>query len=150
MIGTALEVFCNAIAAEGTLTRADLRDLRDTCLPEGVTNRDAADLLLALDRTVVSVPEFGDYLVAEIVDYVVWTERPTGIVTGELGAWLATTLAGRTGPTQSAARIAREVVREADSTEEALIAFALEANGWAQRPHSGQPSVQPCTLARAA
>ncbi len=141
-----LQLFCNRVVEAGTLTRKDLRVLSSEILPYGLSCRDEADLLLALDRTVVSEPDFAGFLISEIVDFVVWTSRPTGVVDAELGAWLAMSIAGRTGPTPTGARIAREVIREADSTDDALIAFALQANGWADR----SSEVRPTLVAKAA
>ncbi|PSJ20448.1 hypothetical protein CVH10_17510, partial [Halomonas sp. ND22Bw] len=49
-------------------------------------------------------------------------------IDAEVARWLVGSLSNGSGPTALAARIAREVVREAQASDEALIAFALAAN----------------------
>ena len=139
MCNTSLQLFCNRIADVGVLTRDDVRVLNDELLRDGFVDREEADMLLALDRTVESDASFADFLVAAVVDFAVWGERPTGYVTRETAAWLAGSIAGRSGPTPTGSRIAIEIVREAQSSDEALIAFALEANRWTRRPVADRP-----------
>lgn len=137
MSNPSLQHFCNRIAAAGRITRADLRELTGEILSEGIVSRDEADLLIALDRTVREADEgFAAFLIAAIVDFSVWGERPTGRIDREIAAWLAASLGAGTGPTPTGARIAMEVVREAQDSDEMLIAFALEANRWTRQPAS--------------
>ena len=63
-----------------------------------------------------------------MVDFAVWGERPTGYIDAEIARWLVASLRNGSGPSRLAVRIAREVVREAQASDEALIAFALDAN----------------------
>ncbi|MCJ2035475.1 hypothetical protein [Methylobacterium sp. J-068] len=129
MINLSLQVFCNRIVAAGRITAEDVQALTRHVLPDGFTSRDEADMLIALDRVVTaSDAAFGDYLVASVVDFAVWGERPTGYIDGDVARWLVGSLRNGSGPTPLAARIAREVVREAQASDEALIAFALAAN----------------------
>jgi len=135
MTTASLQHFCNRIAAAGRLTPGDLRLLARDVLPDGIATRDEADLLIALERAVPDAASgFADWLVAQIVDLAVWGERPTGIVTHETAGWLAASLGGGAGPTPTGARIAFEIVREAQTSDERLIAFALKANRWAREP----------------
>lgn len=129
MINLSLQVFCDRVVGAGRITAEDVTALVRHVLPEGLTTRDEADMLIALDRVVTAADAaFGDYLVAGVVDFAVWGERPTGYIDGEMARWLVASLRNGSGPTPLAARIAREVVREAQASDEALIAFALEAN----------------------
>ena len=90
--------------------------------------REEADLLLALDRAVADTHEgFAAFVTAEVVNFAVYGERPTGIITREMSAWLSASIAGRKGPTALGSRIALEIVREAETSDETLIAFALKA-----------------------
>ncbi len=135
MSNSSLQLFCNRIAEAGFIARADLRILTDEILPDGITNRDEADLLIALDRVVVDIDDsFTAFLVAGIVDFAVWGERPTGRIDRAIAAWLAASLGAGAGPTATGARIAMEIVREAENSDELLIAFALEANRWTRQP----------------
>lgn len=133
MSNVSLQDFCNHVAAAGRISQDDVAVLMHEILPEGILERDEADLLIALERSAVDADgAFADALVALVVDFAVWGERPTGYVDRAVAEWLAASLAGRGGPSPVAARIAMEIVREAQSSDERLIAFALQANRWAR------------------
>ena len=135
MSNVSLQHFCNRIASTGRVGRDDVRVLGRDLLGDGISTRDEADLLIALDRAVPDAdPAFADLLVSLVVDFAVWGERPTGFITHETAAWLAATIGNGTGPTPTGARIAFEIVREAQASDERLIAFALQANRWAREP----------------
>lgn len=135
MTNTALELFCTRIVDAGRLTQDDVRELAREILPDGIMGRDEADLLLALDRAVSDTHEgFAAFVTAEIVNFAVYGERPTGIITREMAAWLSASLAGRKGPTALGSRIAVEIVREAETSDETLIAFALRAKSAVRQP----------------
>jgi hypothetical protein len=112
----------------GVLAAEDWRRLREEVLADGLTCREDADLLIALDRSDVVLPDgWADHLTAAVVEYAVWTERRTGTVDADAAAWLIATLSAGRGPTDTARRIAFEVVKEADSVDESLLAFVLRA-----------------------
>ena len=112
----------------GVVTVKDLQRLRREVMADGLTCREEADRLIALDRSDVALPDgWADALTAAVVDYAVWTERPTGMVDAEAASWLIATLSAGGCPTDMARRIAFEVVKEADSVDESLIAFVLRA-----------------------
>ena len=135
MISNALQHFCNHTQSAGTITEADVRRLTRHVLPDGIASREEADMLIALERAVPRIaPAFGDFLIGAVVDFAVWGERPTGRIDRDTAAWLAGSLAGRTGPTPVGARIAVEIVREAHASAESLTVFALEANRWTRQP----------------
>lgn len=134
MIQISVEQFCNHAVSAGEVSAEDLLVLKREVLMDGITRREEVDLLIALQRAVPSSEDFADFLTAMVVDYVVWGERFTGYVDRETASWLAATLTGRTGPTPVAARIAQEIVREAQGSSESLTAFALDANSWVREP----------------
>lgn len=134
MINVSLQDFCNHAVAAGTITAADVQALLRDVLPDGIAHRDEADMLIALERAVPADGAFADALVALVVDFAVWGERPSGYVDRTVAAWLAASIAGLTGPTPAGARIAMEIVREAQGSAEALMVFALEANRWTREP----------------
>jgi len=134
MIQISVEQFCNHAVSAGAIAPEDLVALKREVLPDGITCREEADLLIALERAVPASEGFADFLVAMVVDYVVWGERSTGYVDRETAGWLAASLSGRAGPSPVGARIAQEIVREAQGSAEALTAFALEANRWIREP----------------
>src|SRR3954454_14671220 len=135
MINSSLHNFCDRIVAVGRITTADVRILSRELLPEGITSRDEADMLIAVERVVTHAgTAFADMLVAAIVDFSVWGERPTGYVDRETARWLAASIGNGNGPTPVGVRIAVEVVREAQSSDEALVAFALAVNRRSAEP----------------
>ena len=135
MFNVSLQDFCNHAVATGAIGPDDVRTLMRDVLPDGITHRDEADMLIALERAVPAVdPAFADFLIAAVVDFAVWGERPSGYVDRTVAAWLAASISGRSGPTPAGGRIAMEIVREAQGSAEALMIFALEANRWTRAP----------------
>jgi len=123
-----VQQFCNHAVSAGTISDEDLMVLKREVLPEGLMSREEADLLIALERAVIVTEAFADFLVASVVDFAVWGSRPTGYIDRDVAAWLAASLTGRDGPSAVGARIAMEIVREAQGSAESLVAFALESN----------------------
>jgi hypothetical protein len=112
----------------GVVTIENWRRLRSEVLADGLTCREEVDLLIALDRSDVVLPDgWADGLTAAVLDYAVWTERRTGGIDAEAASWLIATLSAGAGLTDTARRIAFEVVKEADGVDESLIAFVLRA-----------------------
>ncbi|WP_336488588.1 hypothetical protein [Methylobacterium nigriterrae] len=129
MINSSMQNFCDRVVGAGRITAADVRILGRDLLPEGITSRDEADMLIALDRAVGQADAaFADFLVAATVDFAVWGERPSGTIDREVARWLAASIGNGRGPTATGARIAFEIVREAQTCDESLVAFALVAN----------------------
>ncbi|MBX9933136.1 MAG: hypothetical protein K2Y56_16625 [Methylobacterium sp.] len=126
MVNSSLQLFCNRIVAAGRITHRDVRELAEDILADGIACRDDADLLIALDRAVChEAVGFADLVVALVVDFAVWGERPTGYVDTDIARWLAASLGAGSGPSPVAARIAFAVVQEAQTSDEHFIAFAL-------------------------
>jgi hypothetical protein len=128
MTTISVQQFCNHAVSAGTISDEDLLVLKREVLPDGLMSREDADLLIALERAVIGSDAFDDFLVASVVDFAVWGTRPTGYIDHEVAGWLAASLSGRDGPSPVGARIAKEIVREAEGSAEALMVFALEAN----------------------
>src|SRR5688572_25830035 len=81
MTNTALNAFVSKATARRRITFGDVRRLQRDILPEGVTSREEAELLITLDRSVLEADRsWADYLVETIMDYVVWVEEPTGSI----------------------------------------------------------------------
>ncbi|MCJ2073603.1 hypothetical protein MKK75_33255 [Methylobacterium sp. J-030] len=140
-----VQQFCNHAVSTGAISDEDLLVLKREVLPDGLMTREEADLLIALERAVIGSDAFADFLVASVVDFAVWGTRPTGYIDRDVASWLAASLSGREGPSPVGARIAVEIVREAQGSAESLIAFALEAN---RRTHdAAQPARMSFALA---
>ncbi|SFD03589.1 hypothetical protein SAMN05428997_11642 [Bosea sp. CRIB-10] len=126
MIGHELREFVDHVMDRRVIDDEDVRILQREILHEIVLTRDIIDVLVALDRAVADKsPLFADVLLAFCVDFSVWESRPTGRVDRDKAHWLVTTLSAGDGPTPLAQKIAFEIVREAESCDEALVGFAL-------------------------
>ena len=104
----------------------DLRRLQRDILPDGITTRDEAEVLIALDRSIERIDKaWTEALVAGVTRFVVWTTDPPGTVHEEASAWLLAALA--CGRSKTALAIASEVVREAYDVDDALLAFGTSS-----------------------
>lgn len=126
MIGHELREFVDHVMDRRVIDDEDVRILQREILHEVVLTRDIIDVLVALDRAVADKsPLFADVLLAFCVDFAVWESRPTGRIDRDKAHWLVTTLSAGEGPTPLAQKIAFELVREAETCDEALVSFAL-------------------------
>jgi hypothetical protein len=120
MVNSSLQTFINKVQAAGRISFGDVHRLQRGILPDGISAREEAELLLTLAQTVGRADRaFGDWFVAMMVDFVVWGMRPTGTIDAETAAWLAPYLAGREA-TKAVRRLAQELVREAEHVDDAL------------------------------
>ena len=118
---SSLHVFTAQVARSGRIAADDVKTLQRRLLPDGVASREEAELLLALDRSARwADPRFADWLVAALVDFVVWGACPTGHVDAGTARWLSPWLTRN--PSGTARLLAREIMREAQSIDEALLA----------------------------
>jgi hypothetical protein len=128
MIRSSLESFVTEVTSAGEITLADVRRLQRTILPHGPDDRDEADMLIALDRAVlVKHCTWSAYAITTIVDFVVWTSRPTGYVDRDTATWLVASLTAGAGPSKVAEAIAFEVAREAERSDHALLSFVMRS-----------------------
>jgi len=126
MIGHELREFVDRVMDRHVLDEQDVKILQREILSDVVLTRDVVDVLIALDRAVPrACAAFGEYLVALVVDFAVWENRPTGVIDRDKAHWLVATLSVGDGPTETAQRIAFEIAREAEHCDEALLAFAF-------------------------
>lgn len=128
MIKNSLRTMIDQILEKRLISDDDVRLLQRDILPNGPVTIEDVDVLIALDRAVPrAVDRWADYLVASVVDHVVWASRPTGYVDAATARWLVASLTAGSGPTPNAVRIAFEIVREAEQVDEALTAFVMAA-----------------------
>ena len=126
MICSELRDFVDHVLEQRDIGDADVNKLARDILPDGAGSQDVIDVLVALDRAMATPKaSWSAFLVATVVDFVVWTSRPTGVVNRDLAQWLMASLTVGEGPTSNAMRIAFEVVREAERCDEELISFAM-------------------------
>ncbi len=126
MNNNSLHEFAERVLEAGAVSLADVNFLRRDILADGLMTREDADILIALDRTVSHLDAaWADWFIATLTEFAVWTSTPTGQVDAEAARWLITSIACGEGPTDNAARLACEIVREAERADEALLIFAL-------------------------
>lgn len=115
------------IIGRGRIAFADVRRLRRDILPDGVSSREEAEMLIRLDQeTARSDRAWTEFFVSELVDFVVWAERPTGIVDEEAAMWLSDAL-DRGRATRSSRALVHAIVREAERVHESLSAGVDDA-----------------------
>ncbi len=132
MIRSNLSEFVAQVTEAKIITGADVKLLHRSVLEDGLVSRQEAETLLAVDRALESEADWGDALVALVVDYVVWGARPTGSITAQDARCLAAAL-DVGGATDTAMRIAYEVIEEAQSVDRALLDFVLRGRHQAHR-----------------
>jgi hypothetical protein len=141
--------FTDKILAKDRISFGDVRRLKRDILPDGIASRGA---LLALDRAVAKADAAWErWLVTTIVDFVVWAERPTGIVDEDTALWLAAALRSHAG-TRAGKRgrlIAREIAEEAHAFENDALATLAGIGASSPRPRRNrQPATEPALAAQ--
>jgi hypothetical protein len=124
--------FAAKIQAKNRICFGDVQRLQRDVLPDGITSREEAETLIGLDRQVPKIDsDWALWLIPAIVQFVVWGERPTGVVQEETVNWLVTALAGDGVPpaTRMARHIAREIAEEAHAFENEALAALLGLAG---------------------
>ncbi len=116
----------NGMVAEiehrGRIGFGDVRRLERDILPNGVTCRAEAEVLIRLDRAASRADRaWNEWFVAVMVDYVVWSERPTAIVNEDAALWLSAALEEPV-PTRNGGRLVRAIVSQAERVHERLTA----------------------------
>src|SRR4051812_876026 len=81
MIRQSLRQFVARVLRAKQITYQDVRILQREILSDGLSTRDEAEALIALDQAVPkSDPAWAGHLVNLVVDFAVWESRPTGYV----------------------------------------------------------------------
>jgi hypothetical protein len=128
MINPELNQFIKKALKEKRITEQDALDMHKNILTEGFICRDEVDTLIALDRAIFDKDAiFSDILAGYVVDYVVWGERPTGLINEDKARWLAASLSAGHMLGSTAIRIACDAIKEAQETDEHLLTFVMKA-----------------------
>jgi hypothetical protein len=124
MLKTNLRDFIETVIDNKYISDDDVKKLQREILEDGIMNRREAEALLALDRTLDTHGSWGPALTALIVDFIVWSLRPTGMVTNDDAMWLTTAL-DVGGPTETAMNIAYAILDETQHVDAALLDFIM-------------------------
>jgi hypothetical protein len=120
-----LQEFVSRARSARRIRFADMRRLQRDVLPARLTTCEQAEALIALDRELQSAdPDWRDYLVLTVRDFVIWGMEPIGSVDRTKAEWLVRILSSDNGMTKTGRLIAREVMREAWNVDEVLAALA--------------------------
>ncbi len=126
MIKASLHAFVDRVLDAKRITEADVGALRQEVLKDGLTCREEADVLIALDRAVPDTDgAWATYLVSVVVAFVLANSRTKGSVDQDTARWLVTSLGCGSGPTATAKRVAFEAVRSARQVDEELLTFVM-------------------------
>jgi hypothetical protein len=131
MIKNNLRDFIETVIDNKYISADDVRKLQRDILEDGIMSRLEAEALLALDRTLDTHESWGPALTALIVDFMVWSLRPTGVVTNDDAMWLTTAL-DVGGPTGTAMNIAYAILDETRNVDAALLDFIMRGRQYAR------------------
>jgi hypothetical protein len=115
-----LTLFAQKVSASNRLLFADLRRLRRDILPDGITSREEAEVLLGLDHLERLDEEWPAYLAEAVAVFVIAASEPSGLDPATT-AWLVAVLT--TAQPRTAAAITRAIEREGRELSEDLAAL---------------------------
>ena len=112
--------------ARERISADDVRELQREVFEHGLTCREDIEVLGALDQAIPAAdPSWPTFFITSVVEFVVWTSRPTGYVDEETARWLVTALMPMDRATANAHLAALEIVREAHQVDEELLPLLL-------------------------
>jgi len=124
MMKDQLRDFIDRISETRHVSDDDVAMLQGEILQGGLTSRIEVESLLALDRIVDAAESWGAVLTKLVVDFVVWSRAPHGVVSNDDAFWLATLLE-ISGPSPNAMAIAYAILDEAGYVDVALLDFIM-------------------------
>jgi len=122
MTNPSLEKFVARVQQARRIGFADLRRLQRDVLPAGISRREEAEALIALDRHLAKADDGWLPFLASAIRTLVVT--PSCRVDPEAARWLADALAG--APARTSVVIAREVIRDVNEVDAGLLALAKQ------------------------
>src|ERR1051325_6687859 len=119
--------FAAAVKAGSAISAEDVLALRRWVWPDGAVSADEADALFALDRLAAdAAPEWADFFIEAITDYVVNETPPRGYVEDGHAAWLIGRIeAGGTPVSPTRIELVVKVLESALNCAPSLKAWAL-------------------------
>ena len=118
----------NSILARGTITEGDVAQFRRVVFEDGIVSPEEAECLFKLNDAIGSKdPQWADFFVEALTDYLVFQERPHGYLTSANGAWLIERIS-RDGlvETKTELELLVNVLEKARWSPVSLVRFALE------------------------
>ena len=124
MIKNYLCEFIDRVIHNRSISDDDVQHLQNNLLAGGLVSRREAKALLDLDRSLEAAESWGPGLTMRVVDFLVWSVPPTGVVGNEDALWLATVLE-MGGTTRTSMAIAYAILEEAGRVDGALLDFIM-------------------------
>ncbi len=112
MINGKLQDFTTGATARGQISFGDVRRLQRDCLPQGITTRDEAERLIALNATLVRADKaWAAWLVPALADFVSAQQRADAAGADATKAWLHALLPQSPAAAALGRKIARHIRR---------------------------------------
>jgi hypothetical protein len=124
MVRQKLQYFVGNVTEKKFISAADVKLLECHVLEGGVFNRQEAEALLALDRSVEADESWARVYPALIVNFVVQRTLPSGTVTADDALWLTSAL-DLGGATETAINIAYTILDKAQHVDIAILDFIM-------------------------
>jgi hypothetical protein len=140
-----LHDFVARVLADDRILFADLRRLQRDVLPERITSREEAEILLFLDSVIHRADrEWTAYLTVTIRDFAVWKLEPAGSLDRGKAEWISAALACA-DPGKTSRAILREIVHEARSIDDdALLELGMGGMEAAKGRRTLKPEAPVC------
>jgi hypothetical protein len=119
-----LTLFARKVSTSNRLLFADLRRLRRDVLPNGITSREEAEILLGLDHVERLDAGWPAYLAEAVVAFILSASEPPGLDPATT-AWLAAVLPA--AQPRTAAAVVRTLERAGYQLSEELLALTRRA-----------------------
>jgi hypothetical protein len=123
-----LEPRIAAIASRNKITAEDTLLLRQQVYQDGLSSRHEAESLFALDGACTTrAPEWSEFLIEAVCDYIVHQEKPSGYISSDNATWLMAMIS-RDGKvdTQTELELLVRVLETSREAPEQLALFALK------------------------
>jgi hypothetical protein len=124
MVRQKLRYFVGNVTDKKFISASDVKLLECHVLEGGIFNRQEAEALLALDRTVEVHESWAPLYCNLLVNFVVRRSTPSGIVTADDALWLTSAL-DLGGPTDTAITIAYAILDQAMHVDIAILDFIM-------------------------
>jgi hypothetical protein len=136
-----LEDFAKRMRDKGRIGKYDVEHLQRAILPDGLTSRADADLLIALDREVPSAHfSWPGFFIAALTEFAVWRSGRAGYIDRDKSLWLLGALACE-GATNRATRALVQIAKEAECFDEAFFAGSTRREFQLPEPQILEPQL---------
>jgi hypothetical protein len=106
------ELWSCGVHERGSVAPGDVDEIRRTVFPTGLSSLNEAESLFAVERAVSNkCREWSELFIELVTDFLVWGERPTGVIVNERAEWAITQVDA--GPTTAGLMLLVNLIDEA-------------------------------------